>query len=153
MKLSPVAMEAARAAGLFPAEPPDVIELVLPWPPSVNAYWRSFVPKGWTRATVHVSEDGKRYQEAVRCLAEDLRIEPLRGHLKLEVTFHPPDNRGHDLDNRLKPMIDALANAGAFENDVQIREIHAKFGPVAKGGKAVVRVSTLLELVNPKGGV
>ncbi len=128
---------------LFPELPPDVVELVLPWPPSINAYWRSFVPKGWRRAAVHVSDEGKQYQHDVFAIVKALRVERLVGFVTLEVTFNPPDNRKHDLDNRLKSLCDAMQKAGVYADDVQIREIHARFGPVVKDGRAAVKVSTM----------
>lgn len=144
LTLSPQAQAALdRRGGLFPDLPPDVVELVLPWPTSANAYWRSFVPKGWKRPVVHVSDEGKAFQREVQRIVRAKRVGKLLGPLLLEATLHPPDRRGHDLDNRLKPMIDALKLAGVFVDDVQIREIHAKFGPVVADGRAVVKLMTL----------
>ena len=45
-----------------------------------------------------------------------------------------------DLDNRVKPLQDALAAAGAFANDEQIDDLHVRRGPVSREGAVLRRV-------------
>lgn len=52
--------------------------------------------------------------------------------------MYPPDNRKRDLDNALKVLLDSFERAGVYENDSQIKEIHATMMPALKPGKVVV---------------
>lgn len=109
----------------------DDLAVVLPYPPTVNTYWRRV-----GRRTL-ISAAGRRYRTRVReaLLAHCLLLGQIRRFgrqpLRLEVDVFPPDRRRRDLDNILKALIDALEQAGLFEDDSQIealsihrREIH-----------------------------
>ena len=99
----------------------------LPEPPSMNAYWRSVVIKGQVR--VLLSAEGRQYKQDVaaawlkRPVAARTRYDAPTP-LAVTLEWHRGRKAG-DLDNRLKPVWDALAGL-AFENDSQIAEIHAK---------------------------
>ena len=124
-----------------PAEGPASQRFELPYPPTVNTYWRSVVVDG--RALYHVSTQGKKYQKTVSKLFTIQRGRMMFGNLKFQADFHAPDRRRRDLDNLLKSIIDALAVAGAYENDDQIQEIHVRFGKPLKGGMAYVTLAQL----------
>jgi crossover junction endodeoxyribonuclease RusA len=53
---------------------------------------------------------------------------------------HPPDHRSRDLDNLIKPLLDALQWAGIMENDRQVRGIFIQWGSVRPGGRVRVRL-------------
>jgi crossover junction endodeoxyribonuclease RusA len=55
----------------------------------------------------------------------------------VDVCADRPDNRRRDLDNLLKPLLDAMEHAGVYVNDSQVHDLHIKW---LKG----------LVLVNPK---
>ena len=84
----------------------------LPWPPSVNDYWK-------TRAPVFLSTKAKRYREHVWAEFFD-GLEPLMCPLGVRIKWHLPDKRVHDIDNTIKPVFDALEHAGFYQNDSQI---------------------------------
>lgn len=103
------------------AAPPalaDDIALDLPWPPSMNSYWRSIVLKGQVR--VLISREGREYRDAVLEAVPMASRRGLRGRLTVTVLARPPDRRRRDLDNLLKPLLDALLHAGVYEDDGQI---------------------------------
>lgn len=105
-------------AGSAPVAP-KAHALVLPYPPSANAYWRSFVIAG--RVRVVVSNEAKKYKgEVARTLAGCGRI---AGPVALSVRFYRPRRIG-DLDNLLKVLLDSLKGY-AFEDDKQVVEISA----------------------------
>jgi len=94
-----------------------MLRLELPWPPSVNRYWRHVVtPDGHVRTLI--SREGRRYRADVAAEVA------LRGHAEqiaelVRIRWHirPPDRRIRDLDNVFKALLDALVYAGVLEGD------------------------------------
>jgi crossover junction endodeoxyribonuclease RusA len=89
------------------------VTLKLPWPPSINHYWRR-----WRGRTV-LSRWGRSYRAivAARLAGSECRC---TGRLRVEIDAAPPDNRRRDLDNLLKAVLDALQHAGVYDDDGQI---------------------------------
>lgn len=118
----------------------------MPYPPTVNTYWRSVIiktKKGEPSVRLFISDRGRAYQKTVAARFKEWGGREMKGPLAFKADFHPPDRRSRDLDNLLKSIIDALANAGAYENDDQIKEIHVRFGKPLKGGMAYVTLAQL----------
>ena len=118
---------------LFIKHDARTVTIRLPLPPSANHYWQSFVPKGGTRAITHTSNEAKRFQRDVQAawLFHHGSIPPaITGKIRLTVIVCQRDRRVIDLDNRLKPLQDALAKCGAFEDDKQIDELHVSRGTI-----------------------
>jgi len=90
--------------------------VILPWPPSMNLYWRTF------RGRMLISADGRNYrQQAVAAALTGVRF----GSAKVRVSIDAwlPDNRRRDVDNLLKAPLDALCHAGVYDDDSQIVEL------------------------------
>ena len=121
------------------------VRLDLPWPPSLNRYWRH--PTRGPLAGRHlISEDGRRYRTAVQ--AELLaylgsRTLPLTGRLGVSMFAAPPDRRVRDLDNLPKACLDALSHAGLWTDDGQIDRLLIQRAPVEKGGRMRIVVEVL----------
>ncbi len=96
-----------------------MVELILPWPPSVNHYW------GKSGHRVFISKKGNDFRQEVTCKAIGLDgyFSPL-ARLHMEIYAFPPDKRKRDLDNILKSLLDALQHAGLYEDDNQIDDLH-----------------------------
>src|SRR5262245_55530807 len=91
-----------------------MLELTLPFPPSVNHYWRRV---GFRTL---ISREGRIYRDRVcRQLARD-GVRPLDGPLAVHIEMYPPDRRRRDCDNVFKALLDALAHGGAYHDDSQI---------------------------------
>jgi crossover junction endodeoxyribonuclease RusA len=61
----------------------------------------------------------------------------------MEVYLYPPDNRKRDVDNILKPLLDALEHANVYENDSQIDKLCVTRMPVTKGGVCDVVITEI----------
>lgn len=114
--------------------------LDLPYPPSVNRYWRH--PSRGPLAGRHlISAEGRAYREQVALLCRQRLVQPLDGWVAVEATFTPPDRRGRDVDNLSKALLDALQHAGVMRDDSQVRRLTLEMLEAApKQGRAVVTV-------------
>ena len=71
-----------------------LIDLVLPYPPTVNTYWRR---RG---STYFVSKVGERYRRDVALIVRQQQLKlNLSGRPAIEIIAEPPDKRRRDLDN------------------------------------------------------
>jgi crossover junction endodeoxyribonuclease RusA len=99
-----------------------MINLVLPFPPTVNTYWRK-----WNNRMV-ISEKGRAYRNAVADSLLEGRAYfyhlTLDKKLRVEIKAYRPDKRKRDLDNLLKATLDSLAYAGVYQDDSQIVDLH-----------------------------
>lgn len=114
----------------------------LPWPPSVNHYWRSVLIGGKPRTLL--SKEGREFkQAAVGAVLQQRRgpSAPLSGRLAIAVTLFPPDRRRYDLDNRLKAVLDSLTEARVWEDDRHVKIIHLEEGGIVKGGACRVYIA------------
>ena len=95
-----------------------MIEITLPWPPTVNTYWRSF------NGRVLISAKGREYRKAV---ADQVLIQRAAKHIdyavKVEIKCYRPDRRRRDLDNLLKALLDSMTHAGVMEDDALIEDL------------------------------
>ena len=94
--------------------------LELPWPPSVNHYWRL------GNGHFHVSTEGQRYKAKVAGILATAGIQPLRGAVKLTIDAFPPDRRRRDIDNIEKCLLDSCVYrrgfaAGLYLDDSQVK--------------------------------
>lgn len=112
-----------------------MLEIELPFPPSVNHYWRNF------RGRTVISKRGVEFREAVRRLLAQRQVRSMAGSVMLSIQVFPPDRRRRDLDNLLKATGDALEHGGAFHDDSQITRLEVEKDQVFPGGKLLVRVT------------
>lgn len=117
-----------------------VISITLPWPPSVNTYWRHIAIKGKPRTLI--SAHGHTYRAAVLGIAPRLR---LCNRLAVHIVVRPPDRRTRDLDNLPKAILDSLTHAGVWIDDSQIDDLRITRAEIAKGGGVVVHVREITD--------
>lgn len=107
-------------------------EMRLPFPPSLNHYWRK------DRNGMHISDEGRRYV----ALAQQLALLNGRGdtefylrvhreaepkqRLKVRAVFFCPDNKKRDLDNMFKVIFDCLTKVKVWSDDSQVFELSAR---------------------------
>ena len=123
-----------------PTDSIPIFEVTLPWPPSVNNYWRHKVTG--RLATVYVSAEGKAYRKAVNDLVLEAamvqRYLKAVGPVRVVIEAFPPDRRKRDLDNILKSLLDSLTHAGVWEDDSQIEDLRIYRSTIA--GMVKVRI-------------
>ena len=114
--------------------------LTLPLPPSVNHYWGSHGRRRF------VSKAGKEFKAQVSDYVVEYRVPKLgTARLEMQVTLYPKDRRKQDIDNRIKALWDALADAGVFDNDEQIDTLMVQRGAIKKGGGCMVIIEKIGE--------
>lgn len=115
---------------------PTTIEL--PWPPSVNHYWRT-----WKGRTL-ISREGRDYRQVVlRLLLVHKAPKFGQQRIRLDIEACPPDRHRRDLSNTLKATEDALEAAGVYEDDEQIDDLRIRRGEVVKGGRLRIHIESL----------
>ena len=114
----------------------DEIQITLPWPPSVNHYYRKVGPR------VLISRDGRRYRQIVCSIVRELNVKPFDCELKMEIHAYPPDRRRRDVDNLLKAIFDSLQHGGIYKDDSQIKDFEFYTKELERPhGKVIVRLS------------
>lgn len=108
--------------------------LELPYPPSINHYWRR------VGAKTLISREGRQFRENVVAIMLPMRLKPMDGPLEITIDVYPPDLRRRDIDNVLKSLCDSLQYGGAYVDDSQIQRIDIARREVVKGGKVIVKV-------------
>lgn len=113
------------------------VELELPYPPSVNHYWRR------VGARTLISRGGRAFRRKVCAILAAGDVRPLQGELDVEVVVFPPDEKRRDVDNVQKALLDALEHGGMYSDDNQIVKLAIEKGPVIEGGKTIVKIRSL----------
>ena len=114
-----------------------MIELELPFPPSVNHYYRRVGPR------TLISREGRAYGERVASILTVLGVRPVRGPIRMRIEVYPPDNRRRDLDNLQKSLWDALQKGGAYHDDSQVVKFEVEKREVVVGGKVIVSIEEI----------
>lgn len=123
-----------------------ILKLTLPVPPSANTYYRNF------RGRMVMSAKGREFNKSVaEYIAENRFRKFWDARVSVLILLHPKDKRKLDIDNRIKPVLDALQSAGVFNNDEQVDQASILRCNIIRGGKAIVYVEEIkAEYGNPK---
>ena len=111
-----------------------MIEFDLPYPPSVNHYWRR------VGARTLISRGGRAFRQAVcSILAAEERASARgpAGSVDPAIPARPPASRHRQLQ---KALLDALQHGGAYRDDSQIVRLTIEKRHLVAGGKTVVRI-------------
>ena len=120
-----------------------MIELVLPFPPSVNTYWRH--PSTGKLAGRHlISEKGRAYREAVRAHVAEGKSRQIHCPVAVDIEAFMPDRRRRDLDNLLKSLLDSLTHAGVWQDDDQVHDLRIRRAATL-GGMVKVRIEEVTQ--------
>lgn len=114
------------------------MKLTLPYPPSVNAYWRQ-----WQGRTL-LSSEGRAYKTRAALAAKSQGARPLSGPVAVSLEVYRPRRIG-DLDNVLKAVLDALRGV-AYHDDRQVVAISAVRADDKANPRVEVEVHDALEV-------
>lgn len=111
-----------------------MIELELPYPPSVNHYYRRVGPR------TLISREGRRFRQRVLSVLAAYALRPFAGPLAVQVEIYPPDRRRRDIDNVQKSLFDALQHGGVYRDDSQVVRLVIEKCDCVPGGRTIVRI-------------
>jgi crossover junction endodeoxyribonuclease RusA len=114
-------------------------EIELPWPPSINGYWRNF------RGRQIISKRGREYRKLAIEIIKNAGLfgEQINFSLSVSIDLHPPTLRKYDIDNFCKGVFDALTEAKFWVDDDQIALLKVAKMEKTKGGKVVLRIDRM----------
>lgn len=117
------------------------VRITMPYPPSVNRYWRSV--RVGKKCHVILSREAWAYRDRVQAFHTPITFEQRcpQGPLRVAIVLHPPDRRKRDVDNALKAILDALQYIHAISDDSQICDLRVVRAEPVKGGRAEVEIS------------
>lgn len=126
-----------------------MIELILPWPPSVNSYkkvGRLITTKNGKLYQTRVNtQDTKEFYYYVwlkiRALKADKAssaILPLTQNIEAHVYLYPPDNLRRDIDNPVKVLLDSLVKGGLLKDDYQVNKLVIERKEIRKVGEVLL---------------
>jgi crossover junction endodeoxyribonuclease RusA len=119
----------------------DTIQILMPWPPSVNGYWRSIIRGvGKNAYAVQIlSADAREYIETAyrACYSQSLIDLFDDRRVSLDMHFHPK-RRGCDIDNFTKGLFDAMSKAKVWKDDKQVIVANKRFRKPISGGLIVL---------------
>lgn len=111
-----------------------MLELELPYPPSINHYYR----RVGTRTLI--SREGRKFRDLVCSRLATLGVQPMSGPLDVRVEVYPPDRRRRDVDNVQKALLDALEHGGAYHDDSQIVRLCTEKRDPVPGGRTLIKI-------------
>lgn len=116
----------------------------LPWPPTVNHYWRI-----GAQGRPYIAQAGILFRRAVgQTLAAQRALRripalPASGPVQIVIAASPPDRRWRDLDNLLKATLDSLVHGGVLTDDSQVSDLRVVRDDPLIAGRLVVSVLEL----------
>lgn len=112
--------------------------MVLPWPPSVNSYWRHSA-----RGT-YLSKHGRQFRkDALAAIAKEELTPFGDARVAVVIELRAPDRRTRDIDNHCKGILDAMTHSKIIDDDSQVDQLRIIRGPVEKEGAAYVTIEKL----------
>lgn|GEM_PF-3726264 len=124
---------------------PLPVTLKLPWAPSANQIWRNH-----SAGQVYLA---KKYQVFLE-QAYYAWLAQGAPHFKSKAAqvalyLYPPSAHGYDVDNRIKPTLDALTKIGFWKDDRIVRKVSASAERPVEGGAIIVVADALVEGQDP----
>lgn len=119
---------------------PERFTLALPFPPSVNHYWRHrAIGRG---VQTYISPQGQAFRKEVSAIVQQGKHDyGIATPVAVAVTLHPPNKVRRDLDNYGgKALLDALTHAGVWQDDRLVHWLLVQWGTIHPGGSVEVAI-------------
>ena len=103
-------------------------EFVLPWPPTVNTYWRR---RG---SQYYISDKGQKYRKDVQQIIRQLRLDIFtKSRLRITIIAEPPDSRrtGEHMNATIQTIPELLIQARGNMTEVS-RKLNCNRATVRK---------------------
>jgi hypothetical protein len=110
------------------------LNLELPLPPTINSYW------GFSGHRRFLTLQAREFKQQVAHIVSQQSTRFGDAKLGISITIFWASKRVADLDNRCKPLLDALVQAGLTTDDSNFKEIHIYEGGIVKGGKTLIKI-------------
>lgn len=126
----------------------ETLEMLLPWPPSNNVYYRSrvvFKRVGKPFVTTYIGADGDAYVKAVAAILAGVHSFGT-ARLRVCVVLHGPTRQRRDVKNFDKALCDSM-NGLVYADDSQIDDFRVVRGRHRPGGAVLVRIREMAPLL------
>ena len=124
------------------------MKLLLPFPPSVNTYWKQIVLRtrtGKSFRSTGLSKRAKAFRiEALYTIKQQYPIHQIIDYpVKVTIYLYPPSLRKYDVDNFNKGILDVLTHANIWIDDELVHDLRILKRHKVKGGRAIVDIQKL----------
>lgn len=139
-RINPIKQALGNPLGIAARRVKLPFSMKLPWAPSANLIWRSL--RG---GRVYLSPKYREFLEAA--YAEYLkqgspRIDDETPAVQIVLKLFPPSKHAYDVDNRIKPALDALTKLGFWKDDRIVRKITVVANEPVVNGAIVVEIDS-----------
>lgn len=126
------------------------IILELPFPPSVNHYYKTVRTRH--SIMIYINARGVEYRKQIKGIVVANKIKNEHAfdipyfrneRVRAEFYVYPPDKRIRDLDNLGKVLADSLQDALIYSNDNQIDQLYFERLYAVKGGKVTAIIKAI----------
>ena len=122
--------------------------LLLPFPPSINTYWKQVVIKlksGKSFRSTALSKRARQFRtDALISIKQQYPVHQLIDYpVRVTIQLHPPTLRAYDVDNFNKGILDVLTHANIWVDDVLVHDLRIVKAEKQKGGNAIVKIEKL----------
>ena len=106
-------------------------------PPSVNTLWRRN-PRGG----MYLNKKALEFYKIVSLSVNGRRAPEYWNYYDVTITVYPKRKTG-DIDNFIKPVLDALTKCGYWEDDIKVARVTCEFGELRKTGGVDILIKPL----------
>jgi len=121
--------------------------ILLPFPPSVNNYWKnvSYKKRGILIKGKALTPKARQFRiEGLITIRKQYPVhEVINSPVKMLIHLHPPSLRKYDVDNFNKGILDVLTHANIWVDDDLVHDLRVMKCIKRKGGSVIVKIERL----------